>query len=148
MKQPLGYRSPLWELLTTLKNNGQKLLQLETWGAAKCKRKRAAAAADVCTYACINPYQAPLLLAACIKHPWPSSLQFPFGTAWVIHSSTETHSTDSWAPQAVPPKHSSIIYQVQALLHPMWLQPSVVHCLPLNACSNTTKHRTTQKLCS
>lgn len=30
VKQPLGYRSLLWELLTNLKNNGQKLIKLET----------------------------------------------------------------------------------------------------------------------
>lgn len=70
VKQPLGYRSLLWELLSTLKNNGQKLLQLETWGAAKSKRAAAVADvctctsdADVCTSACISPYQGPLLAA-------------------------------------------------------------------------------------
>lgn len=81
VKQPSVYRSLLCELLTTLKNNGQKLLLLETWGAAKSKRKTAAAAAaDVHTYACINQYQASLLLAACINHPRPRGLQFTLGT--------------------------------------------------------------------
>lgn len=57
------------------------------------------------------------------------------------------HSTDSWAPQAVPPKHSNIIYKVQALLDPTWLQSCVVPYLMLNASSNTTECRTTQKVC-
>lgn len=57
------------------------------------------------------------------------------------------HSTDSWAPQAVPPKHSNIIYKVQALLDPTWLQSCMVPYLMLNASSNTTECRTTQKVC-
>lgn len=54
VKEPLAYRPLLCELLTMLKNNGQKLLLLEAWGAAKSKRKKAAATADVCSDVCIN----------------------------------------------------------------------------------------------
>lgn len=57
------------------------------------------------------------------------------------------HSPESWAPQAWPPLHTNVTHTVQALLDPAWLQSSVVHCLLLNASSNTTKCRTTQNVC-